>query len=85
MFRGTLSSLYAAVEDSGQDPSWIEPYLVNQLPRIGVLVLPSEGRGWPRPQSPTLPARQNVYSPTAAGSRPVVGQAYSLLAWAGVA
>jgi hypothetical protein len=81
VFRRNWPSLYAAVEDGEQDSRWMEPYLVSQLPRTGTLVLPLDGSAWPRPQSPTLPDRQYVYSPTAAGSRPVVGQAYSLLTW----
>lgn len=81
VFRRSWSSLYAAVEDGGQDPAWIEEYLTSQLPRSGTLVLPLDGSAWPRPQSPTLPDRQYVYSPTIAGSRPVVGEAYSLLTW----
>lgn len=82
IFRRSWSSLYAALEDGRIDTDWVRHYLVQHLPPTG-LVLALDGSAWPRPQAPTLPDRQYVYSPTPAvdGGSIVVGLPYSFLSW----
>lgn len=82
VFRRSWASVYAALEDGRIDSDWLLRRLVQQLPATG-LVLALDGSAWPRPQAPTLPDRQYVYSPTPAvdGGSIVVGLPYSLLSW----
>ncbi len=82
VFRRSWSSLYRALADGHIDLEWVRQYLVKQLPSTS-LVVALDGSAWPRPQAPSLPDRQYVYSPTPAvdGGSIVVGLPYSLLSW----
>lgn len=83
VFRRQWPSAYAALEEGGQDTPWLQKYLCAQVPSQGIQVFSLDGTGWPRPQAPTLPDRQYLYSPTqaVAGDSIVVGHPYSILAW----
>ncbi len=82
VFRRTWSNLYAALEDGRINSAWLHAALVQHLPAAGAVVA-LDGSAWPRPQAPTLPDRQYVYSPTPAvdGGSIVIGFPYSLLSW----
>src|SRR5690349_18996677 len=54
VFRRTWHSAYAALEDGRQDEAWLRQYLVQQVPRQGVVLLAADATVWPRPRSPTL-------------------------------
>lgn len=84
LFRRNWSSLYAALEDGRLDEAALGTLLVDQLPKAGHPVFPLDGTAWPRPDSPTLPDRQYLHSPTPSVTEPsiVVGYPYSILAWA---
>ena len=84
LFRRDWTSLYAALEDGSLDEAALRALLVDQLPRNGRPVFPLDGTAWPRPDSPTLPDRQYLHSPTRSVTEPsiVVGYPYSILAWA---
>jgi hypothetical protein len=83
VFRRRWPSIYTAVEDGRQDVGWLRGYLLEQVPTQERQIFSLDGTAWPRPQSPTLPDRQYVYSPTPAidGGSIVVGYPYSILAW----
>ena len=83
-FRRQWPSVYAAVEDGGQDVAWLERYFVQHIPTTGVQVYPLDGTAWAHPGAKTMSDRQYVYSPTIAvnGGSIVVGHPYSVLAWA---
>jgi hypothetical protein len=82
-FRRQWPSVYKAVERGQQDVQWLESYLVQQVPRRGLVILPLDATAWPHSQARVLAERQYVYSPTGAtaGHSIVAGHPYSILAW----
>ena len=83
VFRRKWSSIYAAIEDGGQDRDWLEKYFIRQIPTQGVQLFSLDGTAWPHPAARTLADLQYVFSPTPAvdGGSIVVGHPYSVLAW----
>lgn len=83
VFRRKWPSIYAAIEDGGQDREWLEVYFIQQLPTRGPLLFSLDGTAWPHSAARVLADLQYVYSPTRAvnGGSIVVGHPYSVLAW----
>lgn len=83
VFRRNWCSAYSALEDGRQDEAWLRQYLVQQLPKQGLVLLAADATCWPRPRAPTLPDRQFVHSPTQAvlAESVVIGQPYAIVAW----
>jgi len=83
VFRRKWPSVYAAVEDGGQDREWLESCFVQQLPSSGPVLFSLDGTAWPHPAARALADLQYVFSPTPAvdGGSIVVGHPYSVLAW----
>jgi hypothetical protein len=83
VFRRKWPSVYAAIEDGGQDWEWLESYFVQQLPTSGPVLFSLDGTAWPHPAARALADLQYVFSPTPAvdGGSIVVGHPYSVLAW----
>lgn len=83
VFRRKWASIYAAIECGRQDLSWLESYVMQQIPTKGPRVFALDVSCWPHPAAKALADRQYVYSPTAAvdGGSVVAGHPYSALAW----
>jgi len=83
VFRRKWPSVYKAPERGRQDVTWLERYLVQQVPATGMVILPLDATAWPHPQARVLEDRQYVYSPRGGVTRPsiVAGHPYSILAW----
>ena len=81
-FHRKWPSVYAAVEDGGQDEEAIRKLLASLLPAEGIVVFPLDATFWRRPCSPTLPDRQYGHTSTEAGDAIQIGSPYSILAWA---
>jgi hypothetical protein len=81
-FRRQWPSVYAAIEDGGQDLDWLETYFVRQIPQRGAQVFSLDDTAWVHPAAQTLADRQYISSATQALHRSiVVGHPYSILAW----
>lgn len=81
-FRRKWPSVYAAIEDGGQDLAWLEAHFVRQIPRQGGQVFSLDGTAWLHPAAKTLADRQYICGSTQAVHRSIlVGHPYSTLAW----
>lgn len=82
-FRRKWPSVYAAIEDSKLDSSWLRKYLMAQVTQQGICIFPLDGSAWPRPRSRVLEDLQNVYqaSSDVNGGTVTVGYPYSCLEW----
>jgi hypothetical protein len=81
-FRRKWPSVYAAIEDGGQDLAWLEAYFVQQMPAQGEHVLSLDDTAWVHPAAKALADRQYICTSTQAVHRSILaGHPYSILAW----
>ena len=65
-FRRQWNNAYKAIERGRQDVSWLEQYVIRQVPAAWLVILPLDANAWPHPQARAPADRQYVYRPTAA-------------------
>jgi len=83
VFRRQWHSLYAALEDGGQDAPYLTSYLTGLVPQAPVTLFVLDESAWPRPDARTLEDRGYVHTATKAidSAGIVVGHSYSALAF----
>ena len=66
VFRRQWHSLYAALEDGGQDAPYLTSYLTGLVPQAPVTLFVLDESAWPRPDARTLEDRGYVHTATKA-------------------